>query len=214
MIVVGLASTANGAALVFHIVGSLPLPALLAVTWGIALVALAAMATVGGRDTRALIVRLVAVGLVAGLVATLAYDVSKAVLSQLDPSPYDPFEATRVFGRILLGQEAGSAVVAVAGWGFHLANGGTFAIAFAALFARDGNISRQRAIVAGMVWALFLETFQLVLFPAWLGIRFVDEFRQISFLSHIVFGVSLGLLIPAGLRRIGPAARKEGVVDD
>jgi hypothetical protein len=200
MLVVGLASLANGAALVFYIVGTLPMPALLAVTWSVAAIAVAGMVAVGGPTARSLIVRLIVVGLVVGLGATLAYDATKAVLSHLDPSPYDPFEVTRIFGRILLGDGASAAAVTVAGWGFHLANGCTFAIGYAALFARDGRVTLKRGVLTGIAWALLLETFQLILYPGWLGIRFVDEFRQISFLSHVVFGTTLGLLIPAGLR--------------
>lgn len=200
MLVVGLTSLANGAALVFHIVGGLPLLGLLSVTWASAVIAVAGVAAVGGRAARVAIVSYVAVGLVVGLAATLAYDATKALLSQLDPSPYDPFEATRIFGRILLGETAAPAAVTVAGWGFHLANGCTFTIAFAALFARNGHVTRRRGILTGLGWALFLETFQLVLYPDWLSIGFIDEFRQISFLSHVVFGAIIGLFAPAGLR--------------
>jgi Na+(H+)/acetate symporter ActP len=149
---------------------------------------------------RATIVRAVAVGFAVGVVATLAYDVTKAFLSQLDPSPFDPFETTRVFGRILIGSDAPMAAITVVGWAFHLANGTTFAIAFACLFARGGRIGRLRGVATGIGWGLFLETFQLALYPGWLSIGFIDEFRRISFLSHIVFGTILGLLVPVGLR--------------
>lgn len=200
MLVIGMAALANGAALVLHIVGTLPLPILLAITWTAAVIVVAGIAVVGGPLARTLVLRTVTVGLVVGVVATLSYDATKAVLSQLDPSPYDPFEATRIFGRILLGETAEAGAITVAGWSFHLANGCTFAIAYAALFARDGWVSRRRGVITGLAWALLLETFQLVLYPGWLDIRFLDEFRQISFLSHLVFGLALGLLIPAGLR--------------
>ncbi len=201
MLVVGLASLANGAALVLHIVGALPLPLLLTIIWTVAIVSVVGVSAVAGPSARSSIVRVVIVGLVVGATATLAYDAAKAVLSQLDPSPYDPFEATRAFGRVLVGEAAGPAAVSAAGWTFHIANGCTFAIAFAALFARDGRVSVRRGIVIGVGWALLLETFQLILYPGWLDIRFLDEFRQISFLSHLVYGLGLGLLIPAGLRR-------------
>lgn len=212
MLVVGLASLANGAALVFHILGDLPLPGLLALTWTVAVIAVIAMTALGGATARALTVRLVCVGLAVGLLATVAYDVTKTVLSTLDPSPYDPFEAGRAFGRALVGEAAGPVAVTVSGWAFHFANGATFAVAYAALFARDGRISLRRALITGVVWALFLETFQLVLYPGWLDVRFLDEFRQISFASHIVFGLVLGLLVPAGLRwarRRAADAKKE-----
>jgi len=99
LVIAGLASLANGVALVLAIVGGLPLGALLAVIWSVVVVAIGAMAAVGGPRIRAAIIRTVAVGIVVGLVATLAYDATKAFLSVLDPSQYDPFEVTRIFGR-------------------------------------------------------------------------------------------------------------------
>jgi hypothetical protein len=148
--VVGLASLANGVALVLHIIGGLPLGGLLAVVWLIAAVAIGAIGFVGGPSVRAGIVRTVAVGLAVGLTATLLYDATKALLSQLDPTPYDPFETTRVFGRILIGAGAPTTAIAIVGWAFHLINGSTFAIAFACLFARGGRIRRGHGAVAGV----------------------------------------------------------------
>ena len=200
MLVIGLACLANGAALTFHIVGRLSLPLLLAIIWTVAVISIVAMAAVSGAAERASMLRVVLVGLAVGIAATIAYDATKVVLSQLDPSPYNPFEATRTFGRALVGESAGAAAITASGWAFHLANGSTFAIAYAAVFARDGNVSRRFAVATGIGWALILETFQLVLYPGWMDIRFLDEFRQISFASHFVFGLALGLLIPAGLR--------------
>jgi hypothetical protein len=210
LLIAGIASLANGAALVFHIVGGLPLPGLLAVTWAVALVAIVAMGAAANPQMRTTMVRTVVVGAAVGLAATIAYDATKALLSQFDPSPYDPFETTRVFGRILIGTDAAPTAVAVVGWAFHLTNGATFGIAFACLFARSGDIGRARGLATGIGWGLFLETFQLALYPGWLSIGFLDEFRRISFLSHIVFGTILGLFVPAGLRWIrGWAANKE-----
>jgi hypothetical protein len=210
MLVVGVASLANGAALTLHIVGGLSLPLLLAVIWTVAVISIVGVSAVASPTARASMVRVVTVGLVVGIAAPLAYVATKAVLSQLDPSPYDPFEATRMFGRALVGETAGLAAIASVGWAFHLANGSTFAIAYGALFARDGGVSRRRGVATGIGWALMLETFQLVLYPGWLSIRFLDEFRQISFVSHVVFGLGLGLFIPAGLRwsRLRSASRE------
>jgi hypothetical protein len=205
--VAGVASLANGAALVAHIVGGIPLPVMLAVMWAIAVAAVVAMGGVGDRRGRAVILRNVVVGVGAGLIATLAYDATKAALAQLDPSPYNPFEATRIFGTILIGAKAPALAIAVVGWAFHLSNGCTFAIAYSCLFARDGQISRRRALATGVAWGLFLETFQLALYPGWMKIGFVDEFRRISFTAHVVFGAGLGLLVPAGLRAAAARAR-------
>jgi hypothetical protein len=198
--IAGIASLANGAALLLYILGRVPLPALLAFTWSIAILALATMGALGEPANRARLRRYVGVGLTAGLVATLAYDVTKSILSQMDPSPFNPFEATRVFGTILVGPDAPPVLISTVGWAFHITNGCSFAIAFGCLFARAGRISLRRGILTGMGWGLFLETFQLALFPGWLNIKFLDEFRQISFLSHLVFGATLGILVPAGLR--------------
>jgi hypothetical protein len=199
--VAGVASLANGAALLFFIIGRIPLPILLVFTWSMAVVALVAIGALGDPAVRARLRRYVAVGLVAGLAGTIAYDITKAILSQLDPSPFNPFEATRVFGTLLVGVDAQPTLIVVVGWAFHLVNGCTFAIAFACLFARGGHLSVRRAVVSGMAWGVFLETFQLALYPGWLNIKFLDEFRQISFLSHLVYGATVGVLVRAGLRR-------------
>ena len=205
LVIAGVASLANGAALVAHILGGIALPALLAVTWTVAAIAIAAIGVLGGGRVRELVRRNAVVGLGVGVVATLAYDGTKVVLAQLDPSPYNPFEVTRVFGTILLGTSASPVLIRVVGWGFHLMNGCTFAVAYSCLFARDGRISRRRAVAVGVAWGLFLETFQLTLYPGWLKIGFLDEFRRISFGAHVVFGASLGLMVPAALRRLRQA---------
>lgn len=197
---IALASLANGVALLLAIVAGLPLGALLAITWSIAAVMFAAAAVLGGPHVRSLIGRVVLTGFIVGLIATLAYDATKSVLSQLDPSPYDPFEATRIFGQLLIGTTSSPLEIAAVGWAFHLTNGATFAIAFTCFVARWRAVGRWRWVAAGLGWALFLETFQLILYPGWLSIAFIDEFRTISFLSHIVFGVILGSLIPPCLR--------------
>ena len=214
MLVIGLAALANGAALVMHIVGGFPLPALLVFTWSISAASIAALVALGGREARGLLVRLVVAGVVVGLIATVAYDAAKAALSQLDPSPYNPFEATRIFGLILVGDAASPFAIAAAGWGFHFANGMHLYDWLRSVFCARWARIATACVVTGIGWGLFLETFQLVLYPSWLGIGYLAEFRQISFLSHIVFGLSLGLMIPAALRRIGPKEAKGGLTDD
>jgi hypothetical protein len=200
LLVAGIASLGNGIALLGNIFLGLPLPALLATTWTTAVVALLVIGGLGRPAARARLRAHILVGIGAGLIAVASYDVTKAVLSQLDPSPFNPFEVTKVFGRLLLGGGASSEAIVAAGWAFHLVNGVTFAIAYALLLARDGDVSRRRGLVTGIAWGLFLESFQLAIYPGWLNIGFVDEFRQISFLSHVVFGAVLGLLVPSGLR--------------
>ena len=201
------ASLANGIALLGTILFALPLPLLLVATWTMGIIAFAAIVTASAPAARSGLASFLVVGLGAGIIATLAYDVSKAILSQLDPSPYNPFEAMKVFGRLLLGESDSPEAMLIAGWIFHLANGWTFAIAYTLLVARAGGVSRRRGILTGIAFGLFLELFQLTLYPGWLNVRFPDEFRQISFLSHVVFGAVLGILVPVGLRWAGHRAR-------
>jgi hypothetical protein len=52
----------------------------------------------------------------------------------------------------------------------------------------------RRGVPGGIAWGVFLEAFQLTLFPGWLDIRAYREFVQISALSHIVYGATLGFL--------------------
>lgn len=200
-LVIGLAVLANGAALVIHIVRDVPLPPLLLVLWGAGLAAVGVVVMRLDRRTRATLGRGMLVGIGAGFAATLAYDASKAVLSTLDPSPYNPFEAIRVFGIVLIGADNPDGLLRAVGLVFHLSNGITFGLAYTFMFGRVALRGRGRAVALGVAWGLFLETFQLALFPGWMSIQFVAEFQQISFLAHTVFGCALGLLVPAGLRR-------------
>lgn len=70
--IAGVASLANGAALLLYILGGVPLPVLLAITWTVAILALATMGALGEPSNRARLRRYVGVGLAAGIVATLA----------------------------------------------------------------------------------------------------------------------------------------------
>lgn len=142
---------------------------------------------------RSKIVMFASVGSLSGLVATFSYDVAKYVLSVWDPSTYNPFEAIRIFGVLLIGESAHEIAIITAGISLHLFNGVAFGIAYCSLFG-------QRGIIAGILWGIFLELFQMTLYPGWLDIRFYQEFMQISFLSHVMYGAVLGLMCRSGLR--------------
>jgi len=94
-------------------------------------------------------------------------------------------------------------VIRAVGLGFHLTNGLSFGLAFALLFGLWSAQHAGRALLLGIAWGLFLETFQLALYPGWMNIKFLDEFRQVSFASHVVYGASVGLLVRRGIRRPG-----------
>lgn len=196
----GFFSLGSGAALVATIVLGIPLTASLAIGILVVLVAFAVLVARTEPGKRAVIVRLARTGLLAGIVATLAYDVSKAILSVADPTPYNPFEAVRIFGLLLVGEAAPPVLVWAAGIAFHLLNGWSFAIAFTQFVGPAAARSQRRAIALGMAWGMVLEVFQLTLFPGWLSIGFIAEFTTISFAGHLVYGATLGTIVHHRLR--------------
>jgi hypothetical protein len=187
----------SGVALLLNIVGGISLNLALLALSALMLAMLAGLLRIASPESRRWILLTIAAGIPSGFLATLGYDVAKTFLSQLDPSPYDPFHAVTVFGTLILGSDADPALVLVAGTAFHLLNGTSFGVAYAFLFARDGRSTLRRALLTGIGWGLFLEMFQLTLYPGWLDIRLYQEFATISALSHVVYGATLGLLARA-----------------
>lgn len=196
----GIAALFSGAALLGNIVVGLPLPLTLGATATVAIGGSAALIWRAESTRRKALLRTIGIGIGAGFLATLVYDAAKFGLSQLDPSPYNPFEATRIFGQLLIGTAAPGPLVIVTGTAFHFLNGTMFGLAYTVLFARGGRTSVAYAGLSGAAWGLFLETFQFTLYPDWLGIRLVDEFVRISALSHLAYGASLGLIARWGFR--------------
>lgn len=178
-------ATSSGAALVVHILSGVSLPLGLAVAGTLILLVGGWVWGRASEDQKRSLGLLIRAGLGAGLVATVIYDTTRTALSRLDPSPYNPFEALRAFGSALIGTESSQTLVMAAGAAFHLLNGLAFGVAFCLLFAR-------RSVLQGVAWGLFLELFQLTLYPGWLDISAYREFVQISALSHIAYGATLG----------------------
>lgn len=192
----GMFALFSGAALVIHIISGFSLRLALVGSAGIVTLAVASLWRRVDATRRSRFVRLLWVGASSGILATLAYDASRYVLSLWDASPYNPFEAIRMFGILLAGREAAPASVYTAGSAFHLFNGTSFGVGYAFLFGRRG-------ILAGILWGLFLETFQITLYPGWLDIRAYREFVQISAFSHVVYGSVLGFVCQRRLAGVG-----------
>jgi len=102
----GIGGLFSGVALLMTILGSISLNLALAGMTLVMLGILGAVLWISGPETRRWIFWTIASGIVAGFTATLAYDASKTALSQLDPSPYDPFHAITIFGTLILGRGA------------------------------------------------------------------------------------------------------------
>jgi len=177
----------SGVALVAHIVSGVSLRLALGLTAGVMVLSVGSLWQRTSPPERRRLVRVVRVGLLSGILATIAYDAARYALSILDSSPYNPFEAIRLFGVLLAGESAAAPLVYASGTTFHLVNGMSFGVVYCVLFGRRG-------VPGGIIWGVFLEVFQLTLYPGWLDIRAYREFAQISALSHIVYGATLGFL--------------------
>lgn len=139
------------------------------------------------------------VGVVAGITATLAYDLARLVLVHFAGLSYWPFDVFPVFGRLLLGTQVNASVATLAGLLFHFSNGAGFAVAFMFLFRRPG-------IWPGLLWAAILELCMVSLYPSWLNLKALDEFLSVSILGHAAYGLVLGSLARYGMAREGGRA--------
>jgi hypothetical protein len=192
--ILGAAALFSGAALVAHILSGISLRLTLLFTAALLAVAILLTARRSTPKGREWLRRLAIAGSIAGAVATICYDAAKYALSRLSPTQYNPFEVVHAFGMLLAGSGASPAMIYGAGVAFHLLNGVSFGIAFSFLF-------RRRSVLTGIAWGLFLEIFQLTLYPGWLDIRSYAEFMRVSVVAHIIYGVVLSLvsqwLLPA-----------------
>jgi len=191
--ILGAAALFSGAALVAHILAGVSLRLTLLFTALLLVLAIVLIARRSAPRQRARLRRVAGAGLLAGVIATAAYDGAQFLLSRGTDSPYNPFEAIRAFGLLLAGPSAPPVAIYAAGTSFHLLNGISFGVAFCFLF-------RRRSLLQGIAWGMFLELFQLTLFPGWLDIRSYREFVQISVLAHLVYGAVLSLVAQAILR--------------
>ena len=138
-----------------------------------------------GEATRRRLIHLLSAGIVSGMLATGAYDLSRLFLVKLGAYKLWPFDIFGKFGQALTGSPNPSSWVQAVGFCYHIMNGLGFAIAYAICLG-------TRGIWAGILWALALETLMVSIYPGWLGLKALDEFLQISILGHLVYGSVLG----------------------
>jgi hypothetical protein len=191
---IGLAALFSGVALLGNIIAGFSLQLTLALTTSLMVLALALIwLRLSGR-ARSLMLSVAGRGALIALAAIAGYDGSRALIDYLFPSAFDPFGALPIFGHLLIGLDAPHDQAVLVGIGFHLLNGVSFGLAYAFVFGRAAVRSTRLALLSGVGWGLFLETFQLTLYPGWLNISTYQEFVTISFLGHFVYGLTLGAL--------------------
>ena len=185
----------SGVALLMHILLNVSLPVGLAGTTLLGLVGSAFLWRKLEKFQRLILRVYISLGIIAGIVATIVYDITKWGLSLVDPSSFDPFGAVPIFGALIVGQSAPEHWHMAAGIAYHVLNGVTFAVAYCILFGHRGTVT-------GVGWGVFLEAFQFTLYPGWLNIdAFYAEFVTISALAHVAYGATLGYVCKRGLRR-------------
>ena len=176
---------ASGAALVVHILSHISLGLALLVA-SVIVVVIGGFAwtrlTATARDT---VEQRIQVGLVAGFLATLAYDSSRWIIVTLFHDTFWPFDVFPIFGYAIAGSSIPHNVATIIGILYHYTNGVLFAIAYTILFA-------PRGWWAGILWALGLEALMLAIYPGWLHPRTFSEFVSVSMLGHIAYGSVLG----------------------
>jgi len=183
----GLLCLASGAGLAVHIVAQVSLQISLALT--VAAV-VGSGAVMWRRLSRAAYVemrRRAWIGVVAGIFATLAYDLTRFVAVRVGGLSFWPFDVFPIFGRLLLGIDTPSRVALAVGAVYHLINGISFAVAYTLVLG-------DRGWVAGLAWAMVLEVLMISLYPGWLNLDSLEELLGISVLGHVTYGIVLGLV--------------------
>jgi uncharacterized membrane protein len=145
--------------------------------------------------------RAVCVGLLAGLLAAVAYDVFRLPfvfakewgIDSVVP-PLKLFKVFPRFGAMVLGQPVGqsdySLAAQIIGWIYHFSNGATFGVMYLALIG-DG---RRRHWSWAVLFALGLELGMLFTpYPSVFNIPLTARFVIVTVVAHAIFGAGLGL---------------------
>lgn len=194
-----LAALGSGGALVLSLLTGAPL-------WLGLLGAVGAAAFLGAfrwshasdRERAELAARLRA-GAIAGVLATVAYDIVRWALVVVGRMELSPFGAFPLFGELLVGS-APAGVHLLLGGLYHLVNGLAFAVSYCLLVG-------GRGWQAGVLWGLGLEAAMLAVYPGWLDLDAVlGEFVSMSFLGHVAYGAVLGRVSARLLA--GPPSRR------
>ena len=125
------------------------------------------------------------VGLIAGFLATIAYDISRWLIVTIFHDTFAPFHVFPLFGYAIGGTNLTPAVATVVGTLYHYANGVLFAVTYAILLA-------PRGWWTGILWGLGLEALMLTIYPGWVHPTPFEEFVSVSILGHVAYGSVLG----------------------
>ena len=127
-----------------------------------------------------------AIGFVAGALATIAYDLFRMPFQLTGQRIFTPISA---FGMWLANAQRSSRITELVGWTYHYSNGITLGVMYA-LFMRG------RHWAWAVVWACGLET-AAIISPFGTVFRLRGNFPgiTIAYLGHVAYGVPLGWLV-------------------
>jgi len=126
------------------------------------------------------------VGLVAGLIGTLAYDGARWILTASNVFDYNGFKAILIFGSWITGQETHEVGAIWAGWIYHFWNGLSFGVFYTLMLGR-------RHWLFGVGYGLVMEVCMLGLFPMFVQVTDQFDFIMLSLIGHVFYGLGLGL---------------------
>jgi len=162
---------------------------------GVVLLALAGLITVlvfvilkvSTNQARKVARKRATIGVIAGGLGTLAYDVFRLLLVKGSGWTFNPFKAFPLFGKLLIGDGYSPGAIMAAGTAYHVLNGVLFAVAYS-------FIAAERPWYWGVAWALVLESAMFTLYPGWLDLTAVmKEFTVVSLSGHVVYGSVVGV---------------------
>lgn len=180
-------ASASLVAWVAHVGGVLPMPFFLMFFGVPSVLLLFGLAALARWISVAVFTHSLRLGLVAGLVSTLAYDGVRLVIQAAPIFDYSAFRSIRIFGSWIADQPESAVAAQAAGWTYHFWNGVAFAIIFLLIFGR-------RPWYYGLAYGLVMELCMLGLFPFFLRVTDEVGFIVISLIGHAVYGAVLGLL--------------------
>jgi hypothetical protein len=147
--------------------------------------------------------RIITVGLFAGVVGTLGYDLFR--IPFVFGFGYRLLSPIESYGVLLTGSTTSSGWTDLAGWAWHVSNGAGFAIAYVA-------VAQGRRWPWGVAWAMVLESATVLTpFATYYDLAGKADVILIAYAAHIPFGLAVGWSgqhaagIDAGLRRMTPA---------
>ena len=166
---------------------------IVAMPWTLSFVSLPALVVVvaigvwAQRVARQPFFNRLAVGVIAGFIATLAYDGVRLAIQETAPLDYDGFRSISIFGSLILSKPETALDARIAGWTYHFWNG----ISFGVMYALVAGPARW---YWGLAWGMALEMMMIGIYPVAFAIKRSDPaFLAISMTGHAAYGAVLGL---------------------